>query len=439
MLIAVKVSCESCHEGSSSTPNKFVPLTQVNSPYWFSRSDLAAPRSRTRVMGIFSKSSEAAAPDRRPGATTTPLKAPASSTVPVSHQQVTEAQEQQYKVLLEYLLSNEHGQNFSEEEQFYMTRDQLLRFCRATKWDLAKTKARLLGTLKWRREYGVDRITAEHVEPEARTGKQVILGFDNAQRPCLYLFPGRQNTEVSPRQVQFLVWCLERVVDIMPSGVENLALLVNYKGSTGDKNPGIGQGREVLNILQTHYVETLGRALVINIPFFVWGFFKLITPFIDPLTREKLKFNEDMTQHVPKAQLDSEFGGEVIFDYVQEDYWPALLKMCQDARQHKLRNYKALGGGIGQRESDLKKKDSAHDETSTSNGSKPAPSVDAHENKDLGVSGTAQKRTGDTVVEEANTTSASSEPVKAVYTNSGPAAAPTVARAGLPLGDAPKG
>lgn len=304
-------------------------------------------------MGLFGRSEEAAAPERREGAQTVPIDRPAAEASPVGPATLTEQQQQQYEKLLEALRS-EHGATLTENEQIYLSKEQILRFCRATKWDYNKTKTRILATLKWRKDYGVEQLTAEHVEPEARTGKQVILGFDRAQRPCLYLFPGRQNTEVSPRQVQYLVWCLERVIDIMPPEVENLALLVNYKGSTGDKNPGIGQGREVLNILQTHYVETLGRALVINIPFFVWGFFKLITPFIDPLTREKLKFNEDMTQHVPRSQLDSDFGGDLVFDYVQEDYWPALVKMCEEARQLKVENWKKLGGGIGQSELKMK-------------------------------------------------------------------------------------
>lgn len=316
-------------------------------------------------MGLFGRSAqEATHPARRSGARTTPITTPSSETKPVSLPPLNTDQQTKYDTILQFLNSSDHQFTFTESEQLYLTREQILRFCRATKWDLNKTKARILATLKWRRDYGVERITAADIEPEAVTGKQVILGFDKSQRPCLYLFPGRQNTTVSPRQVQFLVWSLERVIELMPVGVENLALLVNYKGSTGDKNPGIGQGREVLNILQTHYVETLGRALVINIPFFVWGFFKLITPFIDPLTREKLKFNEDMTHHVPRSQLDSEFGGDVVFDYVQEDYWPGLLKMCDEARARRLSNWKNAGGGIGVSE-DVIKRSAQQDQVST--------------------------------------------------------------------------
>lgn len=57
---------------------------------------------------------------------------------------------------------------------------------------------------------------------------------------------------------------LERVIDLMVPGQETLSLLVNFKESSAGNNPSVGQGRQVLSILQTHYPERLGRALVIN-------------------------------------------------------------------------------------------------------------------------------------------------------------------------------
>ncbi len=94
-------------------------------------------------------------------------------------------------------------------------------------------------------EYGVDELTAEHISPENETGKQIIVGYDKQGRPCHYLNPGRQNTEPSPRQVQHLVYMLERVIDIMPAQQEKLSLLINFKSSKSRSNtaPGIGLAR----------------------------------------------------------------------------------------------------------------------------------------------------------------------------------------------------
>jgi hypothetical protein len=203
----------------------------------------------------------------------TPIPHPLESAVPPNPEELTTDQQSNYEALLKAVKSWQEipstkgkGGPITDSEIFWLTRECLLRYLRATKWHTADAEKRLLATLTWRREYGVEELTGDHVSPESETGKQFIVGFDNAARPCHYLNPGRQNTEPSPRQVQHLVFMLERVIDLMVPGQETLALLINFKSSKTRSNtaPGIGQGREVLNILQTHYPERLGRALIIN-------------------------------------------------------------------------------------------------------------------------------------------------------------------------------
>lgn len=203
----------------------------------------------------------------------TPISDPVESAKPAQAPALTADQQSKYEALLETVKSWKEvpsaqgkGGPISESEIMWLTRECLLRYLRATKWHTAEAAKRVLGTLTWRRDYGVEGLTPDHVSPENETGKQIILGFDVAGRPCHYLNPGRQNTEPSPRQVQHLVFMLERVIDIMKPGQETLALLINFKSSKSRSNtsPPLSQGREVLNILQTHYPERLGKALIIN-------------------------------------------------------------------------------------------------------------------------------------------------------------------------------
>jgi hypothetical protein len=203
----------------------------------------------------------------------TPILHPLESAEIPTPPELTAEQQSKYEALLDTVKSWKEvpstkgkGGPITETEIFWLTRECLLRYLRATKWQTVDAEKRLLGTLTWRREYGVEELTGDHVSPESETGKQFIVGYDIAARPCHYLNPGRQNTEPSPRQVQHLVFMLERVIDLMVPGQETLALLINFKSSKTRSNtaPGIGQGREVLNILQTHYPERLGRALIIN-------------------------------------------------------------------------------------------------------------------------------------------------------------------------------
>lgn len=294
-----------------------------------------------------------------------PIPFPTADSVPPERPELTSDQAKKYEWLLEQAQSwttvaaskdnkdkEDKSGPLTDEDRFWLTRECLLRYLRATKWHEKDAAKRLQETLTWRREYGVTGLTADHISPENETGKQVLLGYDKQGRVCHYLNPGRQNTDPSPRQVQHLVYMVERVIDVMPAGQETLALLINFKTSKSRTNtaPGISTGREVLHILQTHYPERLGRALIINVPWVVWGFFKLITPFIDPLTREKLKFNEDMNQYVPSEHLWTEFSGQLEFDYEHEVYWPALTKLAAERHAERLSRWEAGGKQIGELE-----------------------------------------------------------------------------------------
>lgn len=100
------------------------------------------------------------------------------------------------------------------------------------------------------------------------------------------------------------------------------------------------------------YSGLLERALSngYTVPWIVNGFFKLITPFIDPLTRQKLKFNDDMRQHVPPEQLWNEFYGDLEFEYEHDVYWPALLKLCEEKHAEQVARWEKAGKNYGESE-----------------------------------------------------------------------------------------
>jgi hypothetical protein len=108
--------------------------------------------------------------------------------------------------------------------------------------------------------------------------------------------------------------------------------------------------RTVLNILQEHYPERLGLALIINVPFFVKAFFKLIMPFVDPVTREKVKFNPEIIKDglFAKDMVMSEWwGGDRDFEYVHEKYWKELVGMCEERTRRWRTRWEELGATVG--------------------------------------------------------------------------------------------
>ncbi|KAH9015191.1 CRAL/TRIO domain-containing protein [Lactarius hengduanensis] len=244
-----------------------------------------------------------------------------------------------------------------EEEKFWLSNDCMLRYLRATKWSSAKAAIeRLEGTLKWRREFGIYDLSADLVEPEAVTGKEVVFGYDTLRRPALYMIPSRQNTEESPRQIQYTFWALERALELTGPGVESVALMINFADKA--KNPSLGTAKLVLNILQMHYPERLGASLILNVPFLINAFFKIISPFIDPITRNKMKFNpkpvEDGLFTPDELFKDGGWNGSRNFVWDHEKYWQPFVQMCAEIKAKQMARWRKLGARVGCDEWDYK-------------------------------------------------------------------------------------
>ncbi|KOS14725.1 hypothetical protein Malapachy_0985 [Malassezia pachydermatis] len=204
------------------------------------------------------------------------------------------------------------------------------RYIRATRGDLKSAKKRIIETLTWRRDYRPEIIPPGEVSEEAYTGKHVITGFDRDTRPILYLRPGRENTKPSPRQIRYMVWSLERAIDLMQPGQESVTIIVDFHGAQFSTMPSLGTARHVAHILQTHYAERLGRAFVFNTPKFITAFFTALSPFLDPVTKDKIRFNYDrVTDFIAPDQLDAQFpGGNYAYRFDFDVYWPALIEKC---------------------------------------------------------------------------------------------------------------
>ena len=81
--------------------------------------------------------------------------------------------------------------------------------------------------------------------------------------------------------------------------------------------------RQLLHILGQHYPETLGLSFFQNLPWIVKAFINVMWPFVDPVTRKKVKFGSsevgELTRDgdVKKDQLLIECGGDLDVSIVQ--------------------------------------------------------------------------------------------------------------------------
>lgn len=254
----------------------------------------------------------------------------------------------------------------SSYERFWITRECILRYLRATDWNVQTAIKRILKTLVWRREFRItgdpnipNNLDRVDVEKESLTGKQVCLGYDRDSRPIFILKNGYQNTHPSFSQVQYLVYFMEAVISIMPVGVELLSMLIDYKKYTGAglinaKSPPLSLALQILNIIQDHYPERLGRAFFVNMAWYAWTFLKLIHPFINPKTRSKLVYDESLLNYIDPDQLEVKYGGKLDFVYNHELYWPNFNKIVNARRTHQYDRFLKFGACVGLSEFDLK-------------------------------------------------------------------------------------
>jgi hypothetical protein len=86
------------------------------------------------------------------------------------------------------------------------------------------------------------------------------------------------------------------------------------------------------------------------VPWYVTAFLKLLSPFIDPVTKTKLRYNEPLTQHIPPSQLMKNSDGEVDFKYDHSVYWSALDTLATQRRKERKERWEAAGKLIGESE-----------------------------------------------------------------------------------------
>eukprot|EP00968_Pinguiococcus_pyrenoidosus_P011656 scaffold955_cov250-Pinguiococcus_pyrenoidosus.AAC.3 len=105
--------------------------------------------------------------------------------------------------------------------------------------------------------------------------------------------PAFENTGDHDGNINHLIYNMERACAMLrakATGVEKLMLLVDYKNYSLFNAPPMKTSRATLDILQNHYPERLGCAMLLNPPFIFRAFWAAISPFIDPVTADKIQF-----------------------------------------------------------------------------------------------------------------------------------------------------
>ncbi|CEL59341.1 Sec14 cytosolic factor OS=Schizosaccharomyces pombe (strain 972 / ATCC 24843) GN=sec14 PE=4 SV=1 [Rhizoctonia solani AG-1 IB] len=210
----------------------------------------------------------------------------------------------------------------------------LLRFLRARKFDLVKSKEMIITCEKWRKEFGVDDIVKNFDFPEKEQVNKYYPQFyhkmDKDGRP-VYIerlgsvdIPALRKVTTEQRQLQNLVLEYERFLhERLPAcsaaagkPVETSCTILDLKGV------GISSFYQVKDYVskastigQNYYPETMGKFYIINTPFMFSTVWSLVKPWLDPVTVAKISIPSSsetkamLLDQIPAENLPEDLGG----------------------------------------------------------------------------------------------------------------------------------
>ncbi|CAI0447714.1 unnamed protein product [Linum tenue] len=178
----------------------------------------------------------------------------------------------------------------SEKLSIYCSDASISRYLRARNWNVKKATKMLKDTIKWRAEYKPEDIRWDEIAKEAETGKIYRSSCtDKHGRPVLVMRPSRQNTKSTKGQIRYLVYCMENAIMNLPPDQEQMVWLIDFDGYNLS-HLSLKVTRETAIVLQNHYPERLGLAILYNPPKFFEPFWMAAKVFLEPKTHNKVKF-----------------------------------------------------------------------------------------------------------------------------------------------------
>ncbi|KAJ0586190.1 putative CRAL-TRIO lipid binding domain, CRAL/TRIO domain, CRAL/TRIO domain superfamily [Helianthus annuus] len=209
-------------------------------------------------------------------------------------------------------------ENSPNEFSRYCSDASISRYLRARNWNIKKTVKMFEASLIWRMSYKPEEILWEHVAAEGETGKIYRSSCkDKNGRVVLVLRPRFQNSKSTRAQVKHLVYCMENAILNLPCDQEQMIWLIDFQGFNLS-HVSIKSTKETAFILQEQYPERLALAILYNPPKFFEPFYKVVKPFLEPKTANKVKFvysDDPNTKTIMEnlfcmEELESAFGGK---------------------------------------------------------------------------------------------------------------------------------
>ncbi|GIL65657.1 hypothetical protein Vafri_19234 [Volvox africanus] len=174
-----------------------------------------------------------------------------------------------------------------------LTKATLRRWLVARKGDVKEAAKGLQAHAAWRAKFvPKGRVFPEEIQEELDQNKAFLPGFDKSGRPfCIVIVSRHQvkDAEMSKRHIVYALDCASLLGSTKPGWDGKLSGIFDLRGLKAS-NCDLATLRNVFDLLQNHYPERLHTLWLYNAPVVFYGIYKMVYPFIDPVTREKVRF-----------------------------------------------------------------------------------------------------------------------------------------------------
>jgi len=202
----------------------------------------------------------------------------------------------------------------------------ILRFLRARKFDLNASYEMLINMLKFRVEFqqiGVDALNPYMCDNELKVGKGYYHKHDKEGRPVCYVRARLHDpamTDVLENQ-RYTVLMMEYGKTLLRPPGETVTIVFDMT-NVAIKNLDTKAMKFMVDTLQSFYPESLGKVLVYNSTWIVYGVWKIIKPWLDPVTAAKVFFVKDneLLNYIPVESVPAEYGGTDPYVYNYTHY-----------------------------------------------------------------------------------------------------------------------
>jgi hypothetical protein len=197
----------------------------------------------------------------------------------------------------------------------------LARFLIARNGDVSKSAPLLQGHLDWKEQNWP--ILKEECLKEFSVGRCYVNGFDKEGHPIIVFHtrlhnPSDRDLEELGRMVIYIFEC---AIKRLPPHLNKVTVMINRTGA--GSNADIEFMRHFTNIMQNNYPERLYRTIVYPSGFIFYGIWSLVSVFLDPVTRDKVKpvmYLSGVQEFVEDQYIPSEMGGKSTYTFNPADF-----------------------------------------------------------------------------------------------------------------------